>query len=158
MCCAGPLHCIAVPAPPLTQMVIGLSSDGVKGPLADMPLVDPFKAQEGVTVDISPVPYDASSDAANSDKNKKIFEEDDAWERKRGTAEWETWNNQQRALLEMDTGSDSGSSNNSNGSGSSISSGSPRSNASSSSSSVLGDDSGSGFYIGRKLKALQAAL
>lgn len=84
------------------------SDDPSPGALADMSGVLRFTNKTGVSIDISPSPYNAATDIAVEDI---LDSEDLAWELKRGTPEYEEWARKQKAAvgLEDATDGDSGS-------------------------------------------------
>jgi hypothetical protein len=125
---------------------MSLGSGEAPGPLEDMSVLTPFKAEGTISINISAVcsgtrsggqrgltvlrgpphakplplhpalqvPYDAASDAVVEGKNVAIFEEDLAWERKRGSSEYAAWQRQQREALEMPPDGEAASGSNGN--------------------------------------------
>jgi hypothetical protein len=88
----------------LLQMPIG-SDDPSPGPLADWNYVNKHINTTGVSIDISPAPYNPEIDAVIDLGQKRIQDEDLEWERKRGTPEYEEWLTKQKKALELDTNS-----------------------------------------------------
>jgi len=121
-------------APLLQQMAIGVSDRRVSsGPIGDTTLEDTYSNVPGVTIDISPVPYTPGSPFLMRKNELEVFGEDAAWERKKGSKEYEDWRKQQAAAVQLESAGTISSSTNgtdSAGSGSGSSTGTGSGNSS----------------------------
>jgi hypothetical protein len=86
------------------QMPIG-SNDPSPGPLASWYYVNKYINTTGVSIDISPAPYNPETDAVIASSVRQIQDEDLEWERKRGTPQYEEWLIKQKKELELDNDS-----------------------------------------------------
>lgn len=86
-------------------MPLGMSQPEA-GPLYDMYDVDRYRKTKSpkTRIDITPVPYNPATDAPVDSDRQRTLQEDAAWERKRGTQEYEQWKQQQMTVLEMQQG------------------------------------------------------
>lgn len=144
-------------------MTIGVSGRTVSsGPIGDTTLEDTYSNVPGVTIDISPVPFNPGSPFPMRKNEIEVFGEDAAWERKKGSKEYENWRKQQAAAVQLESASTKSSSTNgtdSAGSGSGSSTGSGSANSSPKSGNVdvkagqVGGDSQSGRRRVRRMLA-----
>jgi hypothetical protein len=71
------------------------------GPLPVNPVVNKFKSIPGVTIEISPIPYNPSTDTAISKISQEVLAEDTAWERLRGSEQYAAWQMREKQALEL---------------------------------------------------------
>jgi hypothetical protein len=71
------------------------------GPLPVNPALNKFKSMPGVTIEISPIPYNPTTDTAISKVSQEVLAEDTAWERLRGSEQYAAWQIREKQALEL---------------------------------------------------------
>lgn len=140
------------------------STDPSPGPLASMYTVQRYIKVPGVSIDISPSPYNATTQNVLERGQEGILAEDLEWERKRGTKDYQDWLTKQRQALELtqpggkpDVESKGNLSNGSNGGSSNGGQNGPAASTGSGSLKAVGDSLTGGATVskpasGRKLR------
>jgi hypothetical protein len=86
----------------LTQMLhVDADSRKESGPLPVNPALDKYRAMPGVHIEISPLPYNPSTDCALSKFSQQVVAEDTAWEKLKGSQQYIAWRIREKQALEV---------------------------------------------------------